>query len=52
MPRVGVYGGRVGGASLVGGFGTSLVRLELDTPGMGGDPLQRDRERLAPGEVL
>lgn len=31
------------GCSLVGGLGTSLVRLELLVLGMGGDPLEEQR---------
>lgn len=32
------------GCSLVGGLGTSLVRLELLVLGMGGEPLEEQRE--------
>lgn len=47
-----MYGGRAGGASRIGGLGTSLVRLELEAPGIGGDPLEGDEERLDLWEAL
>lgn len=47
-----MYGGRAGGPSRTGGLGTSLVRLELDAPGMGGDPLEGDEEHLDLWEAL
>ncbi len=47
-----MYGGREGGPSRTGGLGTSLVRLELEAPGIGGDPLEGDEEHLDLWEAL
>ncbi len=47
-----MYGGREDVPSRTGGLGTSLVRLELEAPVIGGDPLEGDEERLDLWEVL